>query len=251
MPENYDASGVTLNAAIKAKVKKIADAYNKKTGEKIKATSGTRSASSQASAMYGNLAGGDKLTVYKDQASAKEIKKARLLQVASNEILQMAFDQLGADVPSSLVSEIAETYRVEREEAASPFPGAIDTLIQIRKSGARLALITNGGSEGQRYKIDRFGIAPLVDYILIEGEFGVGKPDEKVYLHALDQLGAKPAEAWMVGDNLEWEIAAPQKLGIRGIWVDWAGNGLPESTTVRPYTSRRFRLRGRKARCLK
>lgn len=162
-------------------------------------------------------------------------KRGRLNpHVASNEILQKAFDQLGADVPSSLVSEIAETYRVEREEAASPFPGAIDTLVQIRKSGVRLALITNGGSEGQRYKIDRFGIAPLFDYILVEGEFGVGKPDERVYFHALDQLGAKPTEAWMVGDNLEWEIAAPQKLGIRGIWVDWAGNGLPESTTVRP-----------------
>jgi putative hydrolase of the HAD superfamily len=38
----------------------------------------------------------------------------------------------------------------------------------------------------------------------------------------------------MVGDNLEWEVAAPQKLGIAGIWVDSSGAGLPRSSTVRP-----------------
>ncbi len=77
MAENYTLkSGVTLTAAVKAKVKKIADAYHAATKKKITVTSGTRSASSQAEAMYGKLAAGDKLTVYKDQVSAKEIKKA-------------------------------------------------------------------------------------------------------------------------------------------------------------------------------
>jgi putative hydrolase of the HAD superfamily len=38
----------------------------------------------------------------------------------------------------------------------------------------------------------------------------------------------------MVGDNLEWEVAAPQRQGMVGIWVDAAGNGLPEDSTVTP-----------------
>jgi hypothetical protein len=77
MAENYTlAAGVTLAATVKAKVKKIADAYHASTKKTITVTSGTRSASSQADAMYGKLAGGDKLSVYADQISAKEIKKA-------------------------------------------------------------------------------------------------------------------------------------------------------------------------------
>lgn len=77
MPENYTVgSGVTLTATVKSKVKKIADAYYAATKKQLTVTSGTRSASSQAEAMYGKLAGGDKLTVYSDQVSAKEIKKA-------------------------------------------------------------------------------------------------------------------------------------------------------------------------------
>ena len=53
----------------------------------------------------------------------------------------------------------------------------------------------------QRGKIQRFGLEPCFDYILIEEEFGVGKPDERVYLHAIGQLDTHPSKSWMVGDN--------------------------------------------------
>jgi hypothetical protein len=74
MTEHYTIkSGVSLAADIEKKVKKIADKYYKLTKKDIVITSGTRSSSSQASAMYGKLSGGDKLKVYADQKSAKEI----------------------------------------------------------------------------------------------------------------------------------------------------------------------------------
>jgi putative hydrolase of the HAD superfamily len=38
----------------------------------------------------------------------------------------------------------------------------------------------------------------------------------------------------MVGDNLEWDVAAPQKLGIFGVWIDRHAQGLPAGTTVAP-----------------
>jgi len=77
MSEHYSLkSGVTLDAEIENKVKKIADKYYKLSKKDIVITSGTRSSSSQASAMYGKTSGGDKLTVYKDQTSAKKILNA-------------------------------------------------------------------------------------------------------------------------------------------------------------------------------
>jgi putative hydrolase of the HAD superfamily len=38
----------------------------------------------------------------------------------------------------------------------------------------------------------------------------------------------------MVGDNLEWEIVAPQRLGIYAIWHDGYGVGLPFDSPIRP-----------------
>jgi putative hydrolase of the HAD superfamily len=121
-----------------------------------------------------------------------------------------------------------------RDEMIRPFPGAIETLRRLRELGVALALVTNGHSQRQRAKIERFNLAPFFDCIVIESEFGVGKPDARVFEHVLAQLGVRAQDAWMVGDNLEWDVAGPMSVGITGIWVDTPGCGLPESATIRP-----------------
>jgi putative hydrolase of the HAD superfamily len=113
-------------------------------------------------------------------------------------------------------------------------PDAIETVRWLRESGRRLALLTNGAGAAQRRKIARFELADLFDVILVEGELGFGKPDERVYRHALDALDVRPSEAWMVGDNLEWDVRAPQQLGLRGVWIDARGEGLPPESSVTP-----------------
>ncbi|MSS73892.1 MAG: HAD family hydrolase [Candidatus Latescibacteria bacterium] len=162
-------------------------------------------------------------------------RRGRLdLGMARREVVAMAFLKLGLD-NAGLANEIADAYTVAREEALQPFPGAMEALRRLRAHGVKLALLTNGAAEPQRFKVEKFGLTSFFDLILIEGEFGAGKPDARVYRHALEMLGVTPGEAWMVGDNLEWEVAAPQRLGIKGIWNDFAGTGLPEGSDVRPY----------------
>ncbi len=94
--------------------------------------------------------------------------------------------------------------------------------------------MTNGVGEIQRGKISRFDLGRRFDHIQIEGEHGFGKPEERAYLHALQSLDVTAPEAWMVGDNLEWEVVAPQKLGIFSIWHDPFGQGLPPGSDIRP-----------------
>ncbi len=155
------------------------------------------------------------------------------LELARREIVGGAFGRLGLEIPP-VAEEIGLSYAKKREHAIEPFPGALETLKVIRERGVRLALVTNGNAEAQRRKIERFGLEAYFDYMLIEGEFGAGKPEERVYRHALERLEARTDEAWMVGDNLEWEVAAPQRIGIFAIWMDSRGRGLPESTNIRP-----------------
>ena len=149
-------------------------------------------------------------------------------------IVEFALERLGRSAPS-LAAAIARDYAVRRREAMSLFPEALGCLAELRRCGVPMAMVTNGDATQQRDKIDRHRLASYFDAILIEGEFGAGKPEASVYRHVLERLGVPAREAWMVGDHLEWDVAAPQRLGLRGIWVDRERVGLAAGTDVRPH----------------
>ena len=155
------------------------------------------------------------------------------LNVASVGIVRRSLRTLGFDLPD-LARDLGLAYRARRSEGAEPIPGAVEALRRFTSRGIRLAMITNGNGEGQRAKVERFDLARHFDQVLIEGELGYGKPDRRVYLGAMAALGAEPAETWCVGDNLEWEVAAPQRLGIYCVWVDPKGEGPPAESGVTP-----------------
>jgi putative hydrolase of the HAD superfamily len=150
---------------------------------------------------------------------------------AYGEIVAEALAAAGAD-DRELGLELGALHHELRKAAIEPLAGSIETLHELRSRGVTLGLITNGGSEGQREKIERFALAAHFAYIGIEGEVGHGKPHRRAYETALDALGADPADCWMVGDNLEWDVAGAQAVGIRGIWLDKAGTGLPPGDVV-------------------
>lgn len=134
-----------------------------------------------------------------------------------------------------LATNIVNTYGVVRTELIEPIPGAIETIQELNDRNIPMILVTNGDAAGQRRKIERFQLGRFFKSILIEGECGFGKPDARVYQRALSELDLAPEDVWMVGDNLEWEVIVPQQFGIKGIWVDYRGVGLPEGCVTTPY----------------
>jgi putative hydrolase of the HAD superfamily len=140
----------------------------------------------------------------------------------------------GRALPDDLAVRLAERFTTYRDEQMFVFPGAHDAIDALKARGVKLALVTNGAADIQRGKIERFALAHRFDHIQIEGEHGFGKPEERAYRHAMDALGVTAGETWMIGDNLEWEVVVPQRLGIYAIWIDVHGDGLPEGTSVRP-----------------
>jgi len=168
----------------------------------------------------------------------KDAERARRgradLMWARESIVRDAFAKIGL-TNDKLAARIGADYFERREAAIALFPSAVETVERIRAMGIRTALITNGGAAGQRSKVERFALAPYFDCIVIEGEFGVGKPDERVFHHALSAVGSSPEQTWMVGDNLEADIATPHRLGMHTVWVDAEARGLPASAAIQPH----------------
>ena len=148
-------------------------------------------------------------------------------------IVETGLQEAGIDDPV-LADDIATRFNAYRSEQLTVFPGALETVERLRQLGVRLALVTNGGIKDQSAKIERFGLAQQFDHVVISEQFGTDKPHPSIYQHVLEVFDCAPSEAWMVGDNLHFDVGAPQRLGIHGIWHDPDEDGLPHDTDVQP-----------------
>lgn len=156
-----------------------------------------------------------------------DLKKAR------RDIVKMSFEVLNY-YNDEKAYELADNYSKVREDLICLFPDSITTLDIMKSIGIRMVLITNGTSEKQRGKINKFCLTGYFERCFIEEEVGFGKPDIRIFQLALDELKLKAKDVWMVGDNLVWDIEAPQKIGIYSIWNDYKKSGLPNNSQITP-----------------
>lgn len=174
-------------------------------------------------------------TFWGDEAAHKVWRQN--LHEARRVVTARAFAELAPRAPK-LTEEFAhvfgDRFHEHREAQAKFFPDAIETIDELRRRGIKLVLITNGAALPQRAKIERFDLVRRFDHIQIEGEHGFGKPEPEAYLHAMRTCGVTAEDCWIVGDNLKWEVAAPQQLGLYAVWHDHLGDGLPPDSPVRP-----------------
>jgi putative hydrolase of the HAD superfamily len=159
-------------------------------------------------------------------------ERTNMLRAWQN-IVMHAMERIGP-VDEALAAAVARDFAARRRRREQLFPEALDVLDSFRNDGIPLGLVTNGDASFQRDKIERHRLARYFDVIVIEGEFGAGKPDEVVYRHALERLKTLARDACMIGDNLVFDVDGAQRLGIAGIWIDRDGAGLPADSPVRP-----------------
>ncbi|MET9799003.1 HAD family hydrolase [Nocardiopsis alba] len=93
-----------------------------------------------------------------------------------------------------------------------PVHDMYETLRAARRSGAGTALLSN--SWGNGYPREHF--ATTFDTVVISGEVGMRKPEERIYLHTCERMGLAPEDCVFI-DDLEHNIETAEALGMTGI----------------------------------
>ncbi|MEM7098781.1 MAG: HAD family hydrolase [Pseudomonadota bacterium] len=94
------------------------------------------------------------------------------------------------------------------------FPGALDTLNQL-KQDYRLLALTNGNAD-----IERAGLAHIFDGAANSAEAGAKKPDPAIYRYFLDKFALDPDKVIHVGDNLFDDVHGANAAGLKSVWVN-------------------------------
>ncbi|MES2934916.1 MAG: HAD family hydrolase [Pseudomonadota bacterium] len=91
-----------------------------------------------------------------------------------------------------------------------------------------LLIISNGSAAMQRQKLHHAGLTEFFDTIFISGEVGCAKPDQRIFLHAL-QSCPHPAVV-MIGDDYTNDMEPALALALKTIFI----NPRKESVRIKP-----------------
>ena len=98
-------------------------------------------------------------------------------------------------------------------------------LQSMRKSGWRIAVVTNGDSGVQEATAERVGLTPLLDGCVVSETVGIRKPDPRIFELAAQRCGEPAIGAWMIGDA-EADIIGAAQAGMHSAWLarerEWA-----------------------------
>jgi YjjG family noncanonical pyrimidine nucleotidase len=113
------------------------------------------------------------------------------------------------------------------DEQLRTFPGACEVLRELDRHYT-LGVITNGPTEAQWRKINKFNLSKIMEVILVSGQIGIAKPDARIFQVMLDGLRVTAPEAVMIGNSLEHDHQGALNAGIPFIWANHQCNPLPE-----------------------
>ncbi len=135
---------------------------------------------------------------------------------------------VGGGDATGLAQAYREAYTTDWQEVA----GAAALLTAIRALGWAIVIVTNNIVSEQRIKLDRIGLAPLVDHLVTSEEVGVSKPHAGIFEHALACVSAVCGDAVMLGDAWPADVEGARAMGIRPVWFNRYGAASPDPTVA-------------------
>ncbi|MBO9361273.1 MAG: HAD family hydrolase [Thermoflexus sp.] len=147
-----------------------------------------------------------------------------------------ALAELGCPgTPEALLRETVRAFLAPQEARWRLFPDALPTLDQLKRRGYRLALLTNSGDIDHSWRlIERFGLRPYFDPIVISAAVGWRKPHPALFKGIAAAWGLPSEAVAVVGDLLEADIRGAHLAGMRGIWAAMVARTSASTGAIRP-----------------
>ena len=101
------------------------------------------------------------------------------------------------------------------------YPGVDEALAQLGRR-YRLLAVTNGNADLARQRVGRH-----FQGALSAREFGIGKPDARIFHEACRRLGCEPHEVLHIGDDWALDVRGAAGAGLHTVWLRHADSAEP------------------------
>ena len=144
-----------------------------------------------------------------------------LEEIEIRESFVKLFDRLGVKPGQQPeMEDLVKRFFALEAESWVLLPGIPEMLEQVRDLGLKMGLLSNARNDwAVREIMGRLALTRYFDVILTSAALGVRKPRPEPFREMLKLLGIEAAEAVMVGNSLEADVAGAVPLGIKTIRV--------------------------------
>jgi HAD superfamily hydrolase (TIGR01509 family) len=168
-------------------------------------------------------------------AYRREWKQLRPQTLRGQLTFQQALAEIGRrleiSIPADLIQRASdERIRANTEVFHKVDPDIVALTRDLQRRGVRLATISNCMAEDAA-PWSRSALAPQFVCGVLSFAAGCVKPDPRIYLMAVDQLGVSPDDTVYIGDGGDDELAGAQQAGLRAAQAGWFV-GRPLTTTA-------------------
>ncbi|NHM32378.1 pyrophosphatase PpaX [Neobacillus terrae] len=138
--------------------------------------------------------------------------------------LMETFSGLNPDRVDEMILEYRTYNLANHDRLVKEFVGVKDTVHTLKERGYKLGIVTTKLHDVVLKGLKLMDLEPYFEAVVALDHVEKEKPDPESVLKALEQLGSKPEEAIMVGDNYH-DILAGKNAGTKTAGVAWSMKG--------------------------
>ncbi|MBI3930448.1 MAG: HAD family hydrolase [Chloroflexi bacterium] len=145
---------------------------------------------------------------------ADEFKgRATNLEVIRLEAFRQTLQDVGRP-NNALASHLNQVYLKHRFEDIELYDDVLTTL-ETLKARYALGLLSNGNTYPERC-----GLEEMFQFVVFSQNYGVEKPDSKLFQIAREKAGCSEHEFLHVGDSLQNDVMGAINAGIKCVWLN-------------------------------
>ncbi|NTW15522.1 MAG: HAD family hydrolase [Candidatus Moranbacteria bacterium] len=134
--------------------------------------------------------------------------------------------ECGAEIPDEEIRRFLYEYRKVSRGFVRPYPGVLETLERLSKRHL-LSVASYTQSAFTLPELKEVGLSGFFSDHIFSSDIGFRKTSPDFYRECLRIIGAEPAECVMIGDNYQEDVAVPEGIGMKTIWI-WNPVTAPE-----------------------
>ena len=101
---------------------------------------------------------------------------------------------------------------------AEPYKDTVNAIIYAKRLCGKIGIITDADREMAYGILKHIGVLDYLDVVVTSEEYGVNKPNPRLFLAAVEKMGVEPSKCAVIGDSWK-DVEGAKRAGMKAILV--------------------------------